>query len=120
MRRGEAASLRWSALDRDDLLSVRSGAVDTRGGVVEKLPTTAQRRELLIDDTTAAQWRQRQATVRDSLRAHELPFAPTLHVFSIDPTRTAPMRPDPISKKWVVTSRRAEVTPGVELRSLRN
>jgi hypothetical protein len=50
MRRGEAMALRWSSLDANNVLAVRSDTVDDQGGIIEKLPKTGNRRELLLDE----------------------------------------------------------------------
>jgi integrase len=120
MRRGEAMALRWSSLDANTVLTVRFGAVDDQGGIIEKLPKTGNRRELLLDDTTAAMWRERLADVDAEMRADDLEFHTDLYVFSNDVTRSTPRRPDLVSKKWNVIRERADVPADVELRSLRN
>ena len=79
MRRGEAMALRWSSLDANNVLAVRSGAVDDHGGIIEKLPKTGNRRELLLDDTTAAMWRDRQTLVLGQLAADDLPAGDDLY-----------------------------------------
>ena len=120
MRRGEAMALRWSSLDANNVLAIRSGAVDDQGGIIEKLPKTGNRRELLLDDTTAAMWRERQAIVLAQLAADDLPSGEDLYVFSNDVTRSTPRRPDLVSKKWNAIRQQADVPADVELRSLRN
>jgi len=120
MRRGEAAAMRWSSLADDDVLSVRSGAVDQQGGVIEKLPKTGNRRQLLLDATTAAMWRARRAAVRDELALEGLTLLPGLYVFSNDVARRTTRRPDLVTKKWAAIRRLADVPDEVELRSLRN
>jgi integrase len=120
MRRGEAMALRWSSLDANNVLIIRSGAVDDQGGIIEKLPKTGNRRELLLDGTTAAMWRERQTVVLAQLAADDLPSGEDLYVFSNDVTRSTPRRPDLVSKKWNAIRRQADVPADVELRSLRN
>ncbi len=120
MRRGEAMALRWSSLDANNVLTVRTGAVDDHGGIIEKLPKTGSRRELLLDDTTAALWRKRQASVLAQLAADDLPSGEDLYVFSNDVTLSTPRRPDLVSKKWNAIRQQADVPADVELRSLRN
>ncbi len=120
MRRGEASALRWSALDADGVLSVRSGAVDEHGGTIEKLPKTSNCRQLLLDDSTAAMWTARRAVVERQLIEDELPVADDLYVFSNDVTRTTPRRPDLVSKKWITVRQLADIPGDIELRSLRN
>ena len=121
MRRGEAMALRWSSLDANNVLAIRSGAVDDQGGIIEKLPKTGNRRELLLDDTTAAMWRERQADrPRAARRRRPRRPATDLYVFSNDVTRSTPRRPDLVSKKWNAIRQQADVPADVELRSLRN
>lgn len=120
MRRGEAAALRWGSLDDDDVLSVRVGAVDEHGGVIEKLPKTGNRRKLLLDATTAEMWRSRKAAVTEELELEGLKLRPELYVFSNDIARRRPRRPDLITKKWAAIRRESNVPDDVELRSLRN
>jgi hypothetical protein len=113
-------ALRWSSLDANNVLAVRSGAVDDQGGIIEKLPKTGNRRELLLDDTTAAMWRERRAVVLAQLTTDDLPSGEDLYVFSNDVTRSTPRRPDLASKKWNAIRQQADVPADVELRSLRN
>ncbi len=120
MRRGEAMALRWSSLGANSVLTVRFGAVDEHGGIIEKLPKTGHRRELLLDGTTAAMWRERQTVVLAQLAADDLPSGDDLYVFSNDVTRSTPRRPDLVSKKWNAIRQKADVPADVELRSLRN
>ena len=120
MRRGEAAALRWNALSIDDVLTVRAGIVDGQGGTIEMDPKTHHLRQLLLDSTTAALWRERQEHVEHEMTEHDLDFADELYVFSNDATRTTPRRPDLASKKWVTICKKAGVAHDVEQRSLRN
>ena len=122
LRRGEAASMRWSDVDwEDSAITVDEAVVAAKGGVVVKGPKTrASIRRLALDPGTLEALRRLRRLQEELAFVCERSFSPDGFVFSVEPGGEQPPHPDSMSHAFSRVRKLAGVAPDVHLHSLRH
>jgi len=122
LRRGEAASMRWSDVDwEDSAITVDEAVVAAKGGVVVKGPKTrASIRRLALDPGTLEALRRLRKVQEELASVCERSLSPEGFVFSVEPGGEQPPHPDSMSHAFSRARKLAGVAPDVHLHSLRH